>query len=373
MSTPTRKIASRKRSRALRLLPLASLLLAPWLLAASMPQAQPTQAAQSQAPALQAQQPKISTESKIVTVYAAVHDKHGKIISDLNKQDFALQEDSRPQSISYFTRDTDLPLTLGLLVDTSLSQRHVLSEERSASYAFLDRLLRPDKDKAFLIHFDREVELLQDLTSSAEKLKSALALLQPSDRDQDLDGDRSPGRHHGGTQLYDAIYLACNEIMKKQQGRKALIVLTDGNDRGSKEPLEGAVEAAERTDTLVYAVYFAGDQPRNYPNHGGWSMGGPGGRPGGGGHRRYPEEERSDGKKVLERISRQTGGRIFEASKKETIDKIYADLDQELRSQYSLAYTPDRADPGAGYHRIQVAVDKKDLLVQAREGYYAEK
>ena len=127
-------------------------------------------------PATEASDPAttISVKVKVVNVLATVRDKHGKIVNNLTKEDFTLTEDGRPQSIHYFTRETDLPLTLGLLVDTSLSQRGVLDQERSASHSFLDQMVREDRDKAFLIHFDREVKLLQDLTSSHQKLEQAL-------------------------------------------------------------------------------------------------------------------------------------------------------------------------------------------------------
>ena len=183
----------------------------------------------------------IAVDVKVVTLPVTVRDKHGKIIRDLTKDDFTLQEDGRPQSIRYFSQDTNLPLTLGLLVDTSRSQTNVLDAERSASRSFLEQMVVQPKDKAFLIHFDREVELLQDLTSSREKLQSALDLLKtPSDRERsndpnDSDDSRSgSGSHHsGGTQLYDAVFLASNELMKKQQGRKALVFLSDVVDSGS--------------------------------------------------------------------------------------------------------------------------------------------
>ena len=173
----------------------------------------------------------------------------------MNQSDFALQEDARPQTIKYFARESDLPLTLGLLVDTSLSQRRVLDQEKSASYSFFDHVLREDKDKAFLIHFDREVELLQDLTASREKLRAGLEQLDtPSFSNTSAGsgggsgGGGGSGRAHGhgggGTLLYDSIYLASNELMKKQHGRKALIILTDGVDHGSKESLNTAIASA---------------------------------------------------------------------------------------------------------------------------------
>jgi VWFA-related protein len=315
------------------------------------------------------QKPDLTVQVKVVNVPATVRDKHGKIIHDLTKDDFILEEDSRPQSIHYFSHESDLPLTLGLLVDTSLSQLRVLEQERTASFSFLDDMLRPDKDLAFLIHFDFDVELLEDLTASREKLRSAMDLLQPPQLDSPRRGG-SPGpgyprrRGGGGTLLYDAVYLASNELMKKQTGRKAIVILSDGVDHGSKESLKIAIEAAQRADTIVYSIFFKGDEP--YTGFGGF--GGMGGHRGGGG--RYPEEQ-VDGKKVLEQISKETGGRLFEVSGKETVGKIYSQIEDELRNQYSLGYTPDRSDPGAGYHKISLKTKQKDLVVQARAGYYA--
>jgi VWFA-related protein len=333
------------------------------------------------------QKPDVTVQVKVVNVPATVRDKHGKIVTNLTKDDFILEEDGRAQDIHYFSQESDLPLTLGLLVDTSRSQTRVLDQERSASSTFLDQMLRPEKDKAFLIHFDYQVELLQDLTSSREKLRSALATLQEPHFAETGGGNSPdpsqgipPGRHGGGgygghqgggTQLYDAIYLASEELMKKQSGRKAIVVLSDGVDRGSKESLHGAIEAAQRTDTMVYSILFK-DEEHSYGggfggyggHHGG--MGGPGGRHGG-----YPQESRPDGKKILEQLSRETGGRLFEVSSKQPVEKIYAQIEEELRNQYSLGYTPDRTDPGAGYHRIVLKTKQKELVVQTREGYYA--
>lgn len=332
------------------------------------------------------QQPKISVEVKTVGILATVRDKHGKILANLNKDDFQLDEDGRPQTISYFARESDLPLHLSLLVDTSLSQRRVLDQEREASYTFLDKLLRPDKDVASLINFDREVTLLQDFTSSRPKLQASLQQLQTPQMDSQGDqgggqrggsgggggggygGDRrrGGGSGSGGTHLYDAVFLASDELMSKQQGRKALIILSDGVDHGSKETLAQAVEAAQRADTVVYSILFK-DEEGYGGFRGGPGMGGPyGGRRGG----RYPQQKRPDGKKILEEISKLTGGRLYEVSKKEPVNKIYAEIDEELRNQYSLGYTPEK-DTGPGYHRIHLSVNNKDLKVQARDGYYS--
>jgi VWFA-related protein len=353
-------------------------------------------------PSMQAQEPvaTVAVDVKVVTLPVTVRDKHGKIVRDLTKDDFTLQEDGRPQTIKYFSQETNLPLTLGLLVDTSRSQDNVLDAERNASRSFIDQMLVQPKDKAFLIHFDREVELLQDLTASREKLQSALELLKTSsDREHSNDPNdpsNSPsgsGSHRGGgTQLYDAVYLASNELMKKQQGRKAIVILSDGVDHGSKTYLESAIEAAQRADTVVYSIYFA-DSHRDegqrqgggmgrgggYPGGGGggWPGGG-GGWPGGGGGRggrggQRPAESRTDGKKILERISKETGGCFFEVSKKESVGDIYTSIVEELRTQYSMGYTPDKDSTASGYHHVVLAVKKKDLSVQTRDGYYADR
>jgi VWFA-related protein len=339
----------------------------------------------------------VSVQVKVVNVLATVRDKHGAIVNGLTKDDFTVTEDGRPQTLKYFARETDFPLTLGLLVDTSMSQRRVLSEERDASQSFLAQVLREDKDKAFVIHFDREVELLQDLTASHEQLRAALESLQTPQFTRTSGGNNGGGggsndpgsgsghgssHHGGGTLLYDAVYLASDEMMQKQPGRKALIVLSDGVDMGSKESLESAIESAQRANTIVYSILFKDDDA--YGNGGGFGrtgisipgMGGPGmgrGGPGGGGGRggrRFPEEH-ADGKKVLERISRETGGRMFQVSKKEAVGQIYSQIQEELRNQYSLGYTPNASEPG--YHKILVAAKKKDLVVQARDGYYGGK
>jgi VWFA-related protein len=335
----------------------------------------------------------MSVDVKVVTLPVTVRDKKGQIVRNLTKDDFVLQEDGRPQVIKYFTQDTNLPLTLGLLVDTSLSQRNVLDQERSASKVFLDQMLTDTNDKAFLIHFDRDVELLQDLTSSHDKLEAALQMLNtpqleraggssdPQSSDPQSSGSGQPQMHRGaGTLLYDAIFLASNELMKKQQGRKALIVLSDGDDRGSKESLQSAIEAAQRADTVVYSILFADKHensngfggPGGMGRHVGWPGGGfPGGSGGGSGGGRSQQEPRVDGKKILDQISRETGGRLYEVSKKQAIDQIYDSIAEELRTQYNLGYTPDKTNTETGYHKISLAAKQKDLVVQTRDGYYA--
>ena len=306
---------------------------------------------------------------------ATVRNKQGQIVQNLNKDDFTLEEDGRAQTIGYFSRESDLPLTLGLLIDTSMSQRRVLGQERTASYRFLDQVLREDKDKAFVIHFDRDVELLEDLTSSRKRLESALTSLETPPQQQRGGGGGgggypgSRGGHRGGgTKLYDAVLLASDELMKKQHGRKALIVLSDGVDNGSKVSLTSAIEAAQRADTMVYSILFADEEA--YGQRGGGFGGGMGRRGGYPPRSRYPQS-RPDGKKVLRQISQETGGGFFEVSKKLPVEQIYSRLEEELRNQYSLGYTPDQA--ASGFHKISLTAKQKGLIVQARDGYYADR
>jgi VWFA-related protein len=352
----------------------------------------------------------ITSDTKLVTMLAAVRDKKGNFIRNLTKDDFALQQDGHPQTITYFVQDPHAPLVIGLLIDTSLSQRHVLDQERGASGEFLDRMFdfadaqsastqttaaKPQGavastptpaavDKAFIVRFDFEVELMQDVTSNREKLENALRAIdtpeftgaQPNGSNDPNDPDNNNPRasHHrggrgAGTLLYDAIYLSAEDITRKQEGRKALVLLTDGDDRGSKESLENAIEAAQRSDTIVYSILFRDEEQYNNAGRGGMHGGYGGGHRGGG----YPQQEqRPDGKKVLERISKETGGKFFEVTKKQSIGDIYAAINDELRSQYSIAYKPEPADAGPGYHKIQLSAKPKDLSVQAREGYYAK-
>ena len=330
-----------------------------------------------------------------------MRDKDGKIIPNLTKDDFTLSEDGRPQEIKYFTQQTDLPLILGLLVDTSGSERRNIPTERDASYKFLEKVMRPEKDKAFLIHFDREVELLEDFTNSREKLHHELDDMGPTrtaqnsngpeTSDSDSGGGRSSGgtSRRGGTQLYDSIYLASGpDLMLPKDGRKALIVFSDGVDRGSKETLNDAVDAADRANVAVYTIYFKGEQEAGQGNGfpgsggrrggmgGGGYPGGGGGYPGGGGGRPRggSNEPAVDGKKIMEKIATRTGGRYFEAKKKDNLDEIYGQIAEELRSQYRLGFAPDQAVLEDGYHQVDLSLPKKkDLKIQTRDGYYTGK
>jgi VWFA-related protein len=350
--------------------------------------------------------PTLSVDARLVNLPVVVRDQKGALVQNLTKADFSLQVDGHPQTIRYFDIDVNLPLTLGLLVDTSLSQRQVIDEERTASSAFLDQMLNAAKDQAFVMQFARQAELLQDLTNSRPKLQAALKQIDtpspsspPPDDSGDSGNDRGGGRRGrmgGGTTLYDATFLASDELMSKQKGRKALIILSDGVDNGSKETLVKALEAAQRADAILYAIYFKGEESQHqydrphgggggrfpgggypggrgggYPGGGGGYPGGGGGNPGGGG--RGGGMSHVDGKKILQQMADETGGRLFEVSKKQTVAQIYNEIAVELRAQYRLGYSPDQDTAAEGYHQIELTAHRKDLLIQTRDGYYAGK
>ena len=370
------------------------------------PDKAPTPAAQEPTPTAQTAQT-LSVDARLVNLPVVVRDKNGALVENLTKADFTLQVDGHVQTIRYFDQDQNLPLTLGLLVDTSQSQRGVIEEERTASTAFLDQMLVGKQDQAFVVQFARSTELLQDLTTSRPKLQAALKELDtppPADRstttsttttdsdDQSSTGKGRRDRSQEKTTLYDATFLASDELMAKQTGRKAIILLTDGNDRGSKERLTEAIEAAQRSDTIIYGIYFKGQQPHqdydNTNNRSGYPGGGypGGGYPGGGrypgrgypggGSTPRPQEIKTDGKKVIERMARETGGRMFEVSKKQPIADIYTEIGKELHAQYRLGYTPDKETAGDGYHQVDLTLsgaDKKKFAIQTRDGYFTGK
>jgi len=281
-----------------------------------------------------AQDATFSTGVNVVNVLVTVRDKQGQLVKGLVKDDFTLEEDGRPQTIRYFSPQADLPLTLGLLVDVSGSQRTVLAEQRRASREFLDKVLRKD-DQAFLLIFDRQVHLVQGLTLPELDLKT----------------DATHGTDQG-TALYDAIVFAARRLAG-QAGRKALVILSDGYDTSSVASISSAVETAQHADALVFSIrfldrdVFAFEVPASQ-----------GGSP-------VPRE----GRKALERIAKETGGGYFDLTAAETLAKIYARIEDELRNQYSLGFTPG-GKGRLGYRKIRVSVKRKGLAVQARDGYF---
>ena len=293
--------------------------------------------------------PNISVDVDVVNVLFSVRDKTGRLINTLGKSDFTIEEEGQAQTIKYFSRQNDLPVTLGLLVDTSVSQGNLIEQERMASSQFFTQVLRPRKDQAFLISFDISVDLLQDFTDSPRLLRPALDKLHVNAEVMGPTPGTVPTRKPKGTLLYDAVFLAANDMLRGQVGRKALVLLTDGNDFGSQLNLKQAIEAAQKSDVIIYGVLYV--DRAFYQRQGGYGMiGGFGGG--------------SELKKMCE----ETGGRMFEVSRKMGLREIYDEIQQELRSQYSIGYTPNAER--TAYRRIKVLAKDRNLKVQARNGYY---
>src|SRR5579863_5748516 len=233
-------------------------------------------------------EPTFSTDVKVVNMLATVRTRKNEIVRDLTKDDFLLSENGRPQTIRYFSRESELPLTVGLMIDTSMSQRRVLDSERTASFRFLDQVLRESQDKLFVMQFDMAVQLRQPLTASRQQLEEILPYIDtPTRRELGM-------QTGGGTLLFDAIVKASNEVLKNQKNRKAMIVLSDGGENGSTATLLDAIEAAQRADTLIYSILFSDS---GYPAP------------------RLPDG--MDGRGVLMRLSKETGASFFEVSKKQ--------------------------------------------------------
>jgi VWFA-related protein len=283
-----------------------------------------------------------STEVKVVNILATVRTKSGQLITDLTKDDFALTENKRLQDIRYFSRESDLPLTIGLLVDTSLSQTRVLESERAASFEFVDQVLREGKDKVFVTQFDMAVMMRQQPTSSRRDLEQSLPYVDTPSNNE-LRAQRG-----GGTLLFDAVVKASREVMSGLGNRKALIILSDGGDNGSDETLASAIESAQRADTLIYSILFA-----DSTYYGGFGS---------------PE-----GKTAMQRLAKETGGSFFEVSKKQNINQIFGLIEQELRSQYNLGFVSDQPVRISEFRALQLAAKRKDLLVQARDRYWAQR
>lgn len=289
--------------------------------------------------------PPITVDVNVVNILASVRNRNGGLVGNLTRDDFTVLEDGKAQTIKYFARETDLPMTIGLLVDVSRSQERLIDIEKRAASQFFSGVLRK-KDLAFLISFGEEAELLQDSTASPRLLESGLDLLRV----------RAPvgGLHPGpvptvsqprGTVLFDAVYLAANEKLAREVGRKAIVLITDGVDQGSRMRREQAIEAAQKADAVVYSIYYV--DPGAY---GGWGPGGDG---------------------DLRRMSEETGGRVFKVDRKHTLQDVFRELQEEMRSQYAIGYTPLNERRDGTFRRVDLRVRDKDLKVQARKGYYA--
>ena len=290
----------------------------------------------------------IKVDVDVVNILCSVRDKKGGLIGNLTKDDFTVLEDGKPQTIKYFARETDLPLTIGLLVDVSGSQRRLIEDERHAAYQFFSQVLRK-KDMAFLISFGPEAELLQDFTNSPRLLQSALDGLRVSSGVGGLHPGPVPTGPQRGTVLYDAVYLAASDRLQKEVGRKAMVLITDGVDVGSRLKKESAIEAAQKADSIIYSIYYV-DQAA-YFGPGGFGIGS------------------SDG--ALRQMSDETGGRELRVDRKNTLSSIFTQIQEEMRSQYAIGFTSTNGKRDGAFRRIEVRTRDKNQKAQARKGYYA--
>ncbi len=296
-------------------------------------------------------EPTIKVEVQLVNILFNVRDKRGGLVGSLNKDDFMIFEDGKQQDVKYFNRETDLPLTIGLLIDVSASQGNLIETERNAAYQFFGSVLRK-QDLAFLISFGSDAELLQDYTNSATLLRRGLEGLQVN---SDV-GGLHPGpvptiSQPRGTILYDAVYLAASEQLKGQVGRKVLVLITDGEDQGSRYKIAQAIEAAQRADAIIYGFYYV-DRAFYYGH--GLVFGGV-----------------SDSE--LRRMAEETGGHVFHVDRKMTLQDAFSELQNEMRSQYAIGYTSTNANKDGTFRKIEIRTNNKDWKVQARKGYYATK
>ena len=295
--------------------------------------------------------PAIKVEVDLVNLLFSVRDKKGTYLPNLTKDDLEFYEDGKKQQVKYFTRETDLPLTIGLLVDVSRSQESLIEEERRASYTFFSEVLRK-KDMAFIISFGADTEELQDFTSSLSLLQKGLGGLRLNAGIGGMSptGTTVPSAAaNRGTVLYEAVWLAAKEKLRSEVGRKVLVIITDGVDVGSRIKIEKAIEEAHRSDTLIYSILFED------PRYTSWQYGG------------------MSGEAPMRRMAEETGGRVFRVDRRTSLQEIYKTIQQEMRSQYAAAYTPTNASKDGTFRRVEVRAASKDLKLQVRRGYYASK
>jgi VWFA-related protein len=279
--------------------------------------------------------PQIRVQVNLVNLFATVRDKHKAIVPNLTKDDFQVYEDGQLQEITNFSMDTNLPITLGLLIDTSGSETDMLYAEQDAASRFLGRVMRKS-DLAMVISFDLDVDLLADFTEDVGRLNRAIKRAQinaPSGPVGPI-----PSSANGGTDFYDAVYLAAHDKLAEEAGRKAIVILTDAEDTGSKLSLNDAIEAAQRTDTVVHILLVAAD----------------GGDQG-----------------VARKLTDETGGRMIIVRSERNLEQAFDEISEELRSQYTIGYTPSNTKRDGAYRKIKVEMKNKDYTATTRKGYYA--
>jgi VWFA-related protein len=291
----------------------------------------------------QAQAPVIRTQVNLVNLFVTVRDKNKRIVPDLKKEDFKIEEDGQNQEIAFFSKEVTLPITLALLLDTSGSEQYMLGAIQDTGSSFLNRVLRKG-DEALIMSFDTDVDLMADFTEDRAQLDRAIhktRINTPMGGGM-INPGPVPTAHVTGTAFYDAIYLACNEKLTTEAGRKAIVAVTDAQDEGSRVRLEEAVEAAQRTDTVVHILLVAD------PHFGGNAG-------------------------VAHKITEETGGRMISANSEKHLAEAFDQISEELRSQYTLGYYPTNPAHDGKFRKIKVETINHDYKILARKGYYAPK
>ena len=288
-----------------------------------------------------APQGQIRVEVNLVSLFATVRDKHKAIVRGLNKDDFQVLEDGQAQEISYFSAESNLPITLGILMDTSGSETYLLSAEKEAASRFLGRLMRKG-DLAMVMSFDSDVDLLADFTADRARLDRAInrAQINVASSGSILAQGPLPTSDHGGTNFYDAVYLAAHDKLSEEAGRKAIVVLTDAEDTGSKLNLQDAVEVAQRTDAVIYILLVAED--------GGDQM-------------------------VAKKMADDTGGRMIVVRNERNLEQAFDEISEEMRNQYTLGYTPSNKLRDGSFRKVKIEMKNKEYSALTRRGYYAPK
>jgi len=289
------------------------------------------------------QGPALKANVNLVNLFATVRDKNKRIVPDLKQEDFKIFEDNQEQKIAFFSKEVTLPITLGLLIDTSGSEQNRLGAEQEAASRFLERVMKKG-DEAMVISFDLDVDLLADFTDDRAQIERAInkARIGAVSGGVITPGTIPQGSNTGGTHFYDAVYLACNDKLATEAGRKALIIITDAQDEGSRLRLEEAIESAQRTDTVVHVLLV---------HDPGYSW-------------------RPD---VAKKLSDETGGRTIEVSSEKRLNEAFDQISEELRSPYTVGYYPTNTRKDGYFRKVKVETSNKDYKVLTRKGYYAPK
>ena len=289
------------------------------------------------------QGPALKRSVNLVNLFATVRDKNKRIVGDMKQEDFKILEENEEQKIAFFSKEVTQPITLGLLIDTSGSEQNRLGAEQEAASRFLERVMKKG-DEAMVLSFDLDVDLLADFTDDRTIIERAInkARIGAVSGGVITPGTIPQGANSGGTHFYDAVYLACGEKLATEAGRKALVIITDAEDFGSKVRLEEAIESAQRTDTVVHVLLV------HDPGYG-W---------------------RPD---VARKLSDETGGRTIEVSSEKRLNEAFDQISEELRSQYTLGYYPSNTVKDGRFRKVKVEASNKDYKILTRKGYYAPK